>query len=107
MSLIKLARNTYEISGFLEYSSPDQRQQILMQRFPHPGRVHGSGFYCNFIEDLSTNFLLNKKNFSAFSNTELILAGGYMNGTLSDVVEKYNIQTGKGNFTIFLFYTPM
>ncbi len=43
---------------------------------------------------------------SACSNTELILAGGYMNGALSDVVEKYNIQTGKGNFTIFLFYTP-
>jgi hypothetical protein len=46
-----------------------------------------------------------KKKSSAFSTTELILAGGYLNGALSDVVEKYNIQTGKGNFTIFLFYT--
>ncbi len=61
----------------------------------------------NFIDCLSIIFLLKKKNYSAFSNTELILAGGYMNGTMSNVVEKYNIQTGKGNFTIFLFYTPM
>jgi hypothetical protein len=50
----------------------------------------------NFIHCLTAIFLLHKSNSSAFSNTELILAGGYMNGALSDVVEKYNIQTGKG-----------
>jgi hypothetical protein len=61
----------------------------------------------NFIDCLSIIFLLNKeKNSSAFSNTELILAGGYLNGKLSDVVEKYNIQTGKCTF-FFLLNTPL
>jgi hypothetical protein len=61
----------------------------------------------NFIDCVSIIFLLNKNNSSAFSNTELILAGGYMNGKLSDVVEKYDILTGKGNFNLSLFYTYM